>query len=361
MKAAFRNSLSLLFAIGLVALGALSETAAAQSRDLRVVSARAGGVNYVMGDVKFRRKGEDRWQTLAASNDLDSGDSVRTGQSGLVEVLLNPGSYLRMGTNSEFELTDATLDDLRVRLVRGSAVIEAMAYDGAGVLMTVETPRAPVAIVRSGIYRFDVLASGVTEVAVHKGRIHVGSGLAALVVKDGKVARVGQATEVVKLDKKQRDELDLWSRERGEELAEANRKITRRQASTLLASFRNNHFPYNSGGVWYFDVRRNCYTFLPYGGSWRSPYGSWYDSSLGWFGGWPSYNSGGRGYSSASGGGSGGGRHYGGGNSGGSHSGSNINAPASGARDTSRPMVTSSGSAGGGLKHSPSVAVDQRQ
>jgi hypothetical protein len=27
----------------------------------------------------------------------------------------------------------------------------------------------------------------------------------------------------------------------------------------------------------------------------------------------------------------------------------------------SRPIVTSSGSAGGGLKHSPSVAVDQRQ
>jgi hypothetical protein len=131
-----------------------------------------------------------------------------------------------------------------------------------------------------------VLASGQTEVAVRKGRVRVGEEPVSLIVKEGNVARVdGRATEVVKLDKKQRDSLDAWSKDRADELAEANRKITRRQASTLLASLQfdrfNANYGYRSGaGVWYFDTRRNCYTFVPFIAGWRSPYGGWYDNMV---------------------------------------------------------------------------------
>ena len=52
MKAVFRSAANPLFALTLVVLCAGFTAAGAQGgRDLRVVSARAGGVNYVIGDV----------------------------------------------------------------------------------------------------------------------------------------------------------------------------------------------------------------------------------------------------------------------------------------------------------------------
>ena len=45
-----------------------------------------------------------------------NGDAVRTGLDGRVEMLLNPGSYMRVGENSEFELADNSLNNLEVRL-----------------------------------------------------------------------------------------------------------------------------------------------------------------------------------------------------------------------------------------------------
>lgn len=286
MKAAFRSTANQVFAIALVALCAGFTAAEAQrgSRDLRVVSARAGGINYVIGDVKLRRKDAGRWQAFGGDSiDLASGDALKTGATGFVEVLLNPGSYLRLGADSEFVLTDSSLDDLRLQLVRGSAVIEATGYDKMGLLIAVDTPQSRVSIIKSGIYRFNVTASGQTEVAVRKGRVRVGEEPASLIVKEGNVARLdGRATEVAKLDKKRRDGLDEWSKERADELAEANRKITRRQASTLMASL--NHISaqnqFSSIGVWYFDPRRSCYTFVPFYAGWRSPYGGWYDNMI---------------------------------------------------------------------------------
>ncbi|HEX7177563.1 MAG TPA: FecR family protein [Pyrinomonadaceae bacterium] len=286
MKAAFRSAANSVFALTLVVLCAGFTAADAQgNRDLRVVSARAGGVNYAIGDVKLRRRGQTRWQAFGgdSTTDLDSGDSLKTGATGFAEVLLNPGSYLRLGADSEFVLTDSSLDDLSLQLVRGSAVIEATGYDRMGLLIAVDTPQSRVSIIKSGIYRFNVLASGQTEVAVRKGRVSVGEEPVSLIVKEGNVARVDRrATEVVKLDKKQRDALDAWSKGRADELAEANRKITRRQANTLLASLRfNANYGYSSGaGVWYFDTRRNCYTFVPFAAGWRSPYGGWYDNMV---------------------------------------------------------------------------------
>jgi hypothetical protein len=288
MKAPTRNSTGtfaiLLFALAVVA-AASAPAARAQtgSRDMRIVSARAGGVNYVFGDVKYQRAGRGAWRTLDTKVNLETGDVVRTGTAGLAEVLLNPGSYLRLGTNSEVELADASLEDLRVRLSRGSVVVEATGYDKRGVSIKVETAQTLVSVIRTGIYRVNALDGAATEVAVHKGRALVGrSVLTALTVKGGQVSRVPGAPEVAKLDKKDRDALDQWSKERGEELAELNRRMTRRQTNALIASL--NHFsaayPFGSGGVWYYDGRRNCYSFMPFTGGWQSPYGGWYGNVL---------------------------------------------------------------------------------
>lgn len=282
---------STLCALALVSVSLCAAVSArAQARDDRLISAKAGGVNFVTGDVKARHAGRQDWQSVTVKDDLKDGDSARTGADGRVEVLLNPGSYMRAGASTEFELTDASLDNLRLRVTRGSVFVEATGYDSVGLSIQISTPQTRVEIVRAGVYRVDVTQTGETVVSVQKGRALVGEGSAALLVKSGNEARVAGAgvSEVAKLqnkNKQQRDELELWSRERGKELAKVNGALANRQTNSLLASYSgisdifNAEFP-NRFGFWMWSSRTNCYTFLPFYTGWRSPYGFGYGSSF---------------------------------------------------------------------------------
>lgn len=264
-------------AVACVAAG----SATAAESDARVIRARAGGVNYVGGDVSFRRAGAADWQPLTKHDDLRGGDSVRTGADGRAEILLNPGSYLRLAPDSEFELTDASLAGLRLRIARGSAVVEAMGYGDEGFSIAVSTPHAEARIVRTGVYRFNAVES--SEVVVQKGRA-VLTKPAAGELKEGRAARVSRAggLELAKWDKKGRDEFDEWSRGRAEELARVNRKIQRRSVNSAVARADFDHLfgmgDFASPGVWMFDPTFDCYTFLPFLYGWGSPYGFHYSS-----------------------------------------------------------------------------------
>lgn len=282
MKNAKTFSAGILLALLFVSTAAAADARgddANDIRDVRVVSARAGRVNFVSGDVRLQRSGSLEWRALTADDELKSGDAVSTGAGGRVEILLNPGSYFRAGAGAQFTLAEADLEDLRVGLERGSAVVEATGYGDLDLSITIATPRTVVRIIRSGVYRVNALADGSAEVAVFDGRALVGETL----VKGGKVARAGGA-EVAKFDKKNRDDLDLWSRDRGKELAKANEKLQRRSLNTFFAqnSLDSIFGPYgrSSRGFWFFNDRMRCYTFVPFYGDWRSPYGYWYGTGV---------------------------------------------------------------------------------
>lgn len=328
MKQFTKSSLLSFMALAFVCAGAAG-VARGDVRDLRVISARAGGVNLVSGDVKVRRAASADWIALSMPNELKSGDTVRTGQTGRVEILLNPGSYFRAGGTTEFTLASVDLNDLRVELARGSAVVEATGYGDMNLSIDVTVPGALVKIVRSGVYRINVPAAGPSEVAVTKGRAVVGS----TVIKGGKVALVsGENVEVAKLDKKERDEFDQWSRERGKELAKANERLSHRavRSAFILGSYDNIYgSSWNSNGFWFFNANARCYTFLPFGYGWRSPYGYGYglgvyrprpDQSGNWV---PPYNQPAGGNTGSNPGGGNWGGNPGGGNSGGGGGGGN--------------------------------------
>ena len=267
-----------------VALFGLAPAAQAQSqnREKYVIHAKAGGINSVSGDARVLSRGAADARQLTTSDNLDAGDSVQTGAGGRVEALLNPGSYLRVGENSAVELADASLDNLLVRLTGGSVVVEATGGDGVKLAINVKTPQAEAVIIRGGIYRFNVLPDGATEIAVRKGRVLLGQeeikGGRKVLIKDGR-------TEVAKLDKKQQDALDLWSKERAEELARANRRLQPRPLQTAFNSFgwyaltSRGRRSADSMGLWVFDLNTRTYCYLPLGWSgWSSPYGYGYDT-----------------------------------------------------------------------------------
>jgi hypothetical protein len=270
--------------------------------DKYVVSAKAGVVNLVEGDARvIRARPFAIPEMLISGDELQSGDKVKTGTSGRAEILLNPGCYLRLGAQSEFVFLFDNFTIDRLKLLRGSAVLEASAMEGS---ITVETPKARFEIARDGLYRFNVSPDGKAEVAVHKGRVVVGN----TTIKEGKRAVVeGGTAAIASLNKQDADVLDDWSKDRSKALIALNSGLSNVGMSrTLGMSLLRN--------AWIYDPFCRCYTFLPFAGGFTSPYGWNYPvcNPYGYYYSRPRYNNGGW----IGGGSSGGGSHSGGGSSG---------------------------------------------
>jgi ferric-dicitrate binding protein FerR (iron transport regulator) len=169
MRKAF--SLPALFTLSVTIVLCCSSVIFAQTRDKFVISAKAGGINAITGQADVHAKGQSDWQQLSITDDLEAGDRVRTANDGRVEILLNPGSYLRVGGDSEVELSNNTLDNLELRLLRGTAIVEATGADGLELNINISTPHTKLAIVRQGLYRLNVMPNDATELIVRKGRV----------------------------------------------------------------------------------------------------------------------------------------------------------------------------------------------
>ena len=252
-----------------------------------VISAKAGGVNYIEGAVTITHKNGASGYLLKSDN-LEVGDKVTTGADGKVEILLNPGSYIRLAGNSEFEFITTALDDLKLKLNRGSAMLEVFADNDFRVI--VNTPGAQFYAVKSGVYRVDVLGDGKAKIEVWEGKAQIGD-TASSVVKTGREAVVGgNQVAVAKFDRDQKDGLESWSKTRARELAKINSRLERNALrSTLINSYGASSWNlYNSFGLWVSDGSFSGYCFLPFGGGWYSPYGYSFGYNL-WNMGLPGY------------------------------------------------------------------------
>ncbi|HMJ09157.1 MAG TPA: FecR domain-containing protein, partial [Pyrinomonadaceae bacterium] len=142
-------------ALGAQASFAQDKTIAAAAGDKYVISARAGGVNYTEGTVGIVRKRGTSGR-LFKGDTIEIGDRVSTGADGRAEILLNPGSYLRIGGESAFQFGSTALDDLLIKLDRGTSILEVFA--GNEFVVTLKSPKATFKLIQSGVYRFDVAA-----------------------------------------------------------------------------------------------------------------------------------------------------------------------------------------------------------
>jgi FecR-like protein len=248
----------------------------AQNRERFGISAKAGGVNAVSGQVMVKR-GTQAPRLLTSQDDLASGDVVNTGYGSQTEILLNPGTYLRLAEKSEFVMVDNSLDNLLVRLNQGSAIIEATGPGEAELRIPIVTEQQRMTIVRAGIYRINV-RPGITELFVRKGRMSLGTDRDNVVKSGKRVTFSGAGSAIAKLTKADQDEFDDWSKERGQTLVKANIKLS---ARALSGYFRSSGWGmadarFGRWGLWTWSSFSNCYTFLPFFNGWGSPYGNNY-------------------------------------------------------------------------------------
>lgn len=284
-SAKMKNRTSKIFLIALISMIIPGSVLAQDDRkanaasSLYLISARAGAVNFVSGDVVLQQKTGRKFR-LQKGDEVEAGEKVSTGVYGKAEVLLNPGSYVRLSGGSEFEFVSTSLDDLQLRINKGSAIFEVVADKDFTV--TIRTSESRFYLISAGVFRVDVSESGGGTISVFKGKAQVGD-IRATVVKSGKSASVenGQVA-VTKFNRKNTDDLDNWSKDRAKEIAKINERLVRRQMrNSLFNSFNNNGWNASSGyGLWVLDPFSGSYCFLPFGWGWRSPYGFGYNQSI---------------------------------------------------------------------------------
>src|SRR4051812_3577416 len=217
MKRIFWNSVTICLAMTIFAAVSSAqnknnEKAATAASSIYVISASAGGVNYTSGAVEVAKKdgkdGKDgKGGYLYKGDTVEVGDKVSTTADGRAEILLNPGSYLRLSENSRFEFASTSLDDLKVKLQSGSAIFEVVADNHFKV--TVEAGRDAFYLIKSGIYRVDAGPDGGGKISVWKGLAQAGTST----VKGGQFATIsGGQTLVAKFDRDDRSALEIWSK-----------------------------------------------------------------------------------------------------------------------------------------------------
>ncbi len=190
-----------------------------------VISAHSGLIHFSDGAVFLDDQRIE--QKTGQFGQMNNGSELRT-QDGRAEVLLTPGTFLRVGANSAIRMVSNRLDDTRVELLSGSAVLDQGSHT-ADTSVTILYNLDQVHIKKAGRYRFDSappqvkVESGDVEVTADGKSIEVGEGY--VVPFEGKLAARRLLTDSSQNDaglNKPGDELDNWSAARGDSVDQNN-------------------------------------------------------------------------------------------------------------------------------------------
>jgi hypothetical protein len=178
---------------------------ASNSLAQKVISAKAGFLFFVQGRVSVEG---GRLRTGEHFRQLKPGENLST-ERGRAEILLNPGTILRLGDMSRLHMDDVNLTDACVSLESGSAVIT-VNYILKTDHVRVVAGDSVIVMKQAGVYRLDVT----------QGRLRVFSGLAEVqregsaalvIVKRGHAVDLDDGLKIARFDVKDTDALERWA------------------------------------------------------------------------------------------------------------------------------------------------------
>lgn len=233
-----------------------------------VISLKSGTINYTDGDVLLNAElvtlKPGVFPRVAASQQLEA-------REGRAEVLLGPGSVLRLGERSGVKMLSDSLEDTRLELTGGSAIVECyeILKDNA---VTLVHRDATIRLLKNGVYRLDAEPA---QLSVYAGEALVEQGGQAIAVKGSRRLLLNGAAAVEKFDAHRGDALFRWARQRGEAMALANLSAAAqaRRGTAMAAVGR--------GGVrsiWSWSGIHGMFTYLPTYGVFTDYWGNHYYS-----------------------------------------------------------------------------------
>jgi hypothetical protein len=195
-------------------------TLPAEARGQTVISAMTGYIHHAEGEVflddrPIQPKPTDFLLVL-------DGQRLRTGE-GKAEVMLTPGGFLRLGSNSEMEMISAGLARARLRVTAGSAIVQMLSIfekDAVAVL----AGDGEIQFSKPGVYRLNA-TNPAPALKVFEGKAAVLSGDYKRDLKGKQTLALSriEAAEVEKFNPKEKDPLDEWSETRAEALGQIAR------------------------------------------------------------------------------------------------------------------------------------------
>jgi FecR-like protein len=222
-------------------------------------------LNYVEGQTSIGNETLD--SKAIGSVQLEPGQSLDT-RNGKAEILLTPGVFLRVGSNSSVKMVSPELTNTQVSLDRGEAMLEVDEIHPQNDLR-VRQPGATTRVLKTGLYNFDATDN---QVRVFDGKAKVQAGDREVSLKGGRELALNATGEVKaqKFDKKdlmQTDELYRWSSLRSDYLSEANVETARIYVADGWWG------PGWFGAGWYWNPWFGGFTFIPAGGYLYNPFG----------------------------------------------------------------------------------------
>lgn len=221
-----------------------------------------GTVNYIEGQVSLDSK---QLNTGQAGDAVLQADQILNTGHGKAEVLLSPGAFLRLGSNSEVRMVSPELADAKVEILRGEAMVEVDNKPKSANLSVMERG-ASASLLKQGLYRFDADEG---RISVIDGKAQVGN---TEFGKGREVVLNGAPLKPQKFDRDAKDELYRWSEVRSSYLAQVNQ-------STARTVYVNGGWG-GWGNGWFWNPYFSTWSWLPGDGYFVSPFGYSFYSPL---------------------------------------------------------------------------------
>ncbi|MFN9458069.1 MAG: FecR domain-containing protein [Acidobacteriota bacterium] len=252
--------------LSLVSIGSLLAASAVAQM---AISAKSGLISYIEGRVLL---GQEQVVVKMGGRltEMKPDQTLQT-EEGRAEILLTPGVILRLGENSAVKMIANRLEDTRVELTAGSAVVEATEIDKAHAV-TLLVGQAAVGLRKMALLSLNAQSG----VKMFKGEAQVIAGGEAQILREGRQITAAAPFVATRFDKNATDPLYRWASRRGEIVAMANIASAR----TLETGFRSGS-GLGSGflqGGWIYNPFFGICTYLPASGMLRSPFGFFYYS-----------------------------------------------------------------------------------
>ena len=197
-----------------------------------IVSTMAGYIHFAEGGVLLEEKPFEF--NAAEVVHVGDGQRLRT-VDGRAEVMIIPGSFVRLAPASEFEMIRGGLLSAEMKLNEGSAMIDLIgAMETGGI--SIRAGDALIAFEKSGLYRIDAPPGGDPLIRVYRGKanIQLNGETISLGNKRSLTLRAsGAKPKAGKFNDSEQDALDRWSKERGTLLAVKQREIAKERGGRM--------------------------------------------------------------------------------------------------------------------------------
>jgi hypothetical protein len=179
-----------------------------------------GRISHDEGGMMVKGASGSDWSHATTNAIVLPGDTLWIDETGVGEVELPQGSFLRLADSSKIEVVSIS-PTTALRAWSGSFYVQRLSRSSGNVVL--DTPAASVSIQPDSSVRVDVLTNGDTTVSVRWGRAEVRTNQGGSVVLTGGQRSYIDAgllpSDAVPFDPAAEDAFDAWSRERAEYLA----------------------------------------------------------------------------------------------------------------------------------------------